>query len=126
MEKSDRRKEEETYLWIPLQFLDQTLIAVLKCLGLLCPTAKKTASPPVILNQPEEQEEDDGVAMKDDDVVLICCRLEARTRRPKQRTGIKKSLVQVVLAKLIKYPTQQYKFMRRIKRSLESKNPRDQ
>ncbi|CAH8280840.1 unnamed protein product [Arabidopsis lyrata] len=74
MEKFDRRIEEETYLCIPFQILDQTLIAVLKCLGLLCPTAKKTASPPLILNQPDEQEEDDGVAMKDDDVVLSSTR----------------------------------------------------
>ncbi|CAL9244895.1 unnamed protein product [Arabidopsis halleri] len=85
MEKLDRRKEEETYLWIPLQFLDQTLIAVLKCLGLLCPTAKKTASPPAILNPPEEQEEDDGVAMKDDDVVLLSTRGKNMKAKAKKR-----------------------------------------
>lgn len=52
MEKLVRRSEEETYLWTPFQFLDQTVIAIFKCLGLLCSTAKKTASSPVTLNQP--------------------------------------------------------------------------
>jgi len=52
MEKLDKRREEETYLWIPVQFLDQALIAVLKCIGLLCQPAKKTAPSPVTFNQP--------------------------------------------------------------------------
>lgn len=49
MEKSDRQSQEETYLWIPLQCLDQTIKAILKCLGLFhqdSPTTTKTASSP--------------------------------------------------------------------------------
>jgi len=57
-------------------------------------------------------------------MMSLCC---LGTTRPNQRKGIKKSLVQVVLAKLIVYPTRQYKFIRRIKKSkIESKNPRGQ
>ncbi|XP_010444446.1 PREDICTED: elicitor peptide 2-like [Camelina sativa] len=76
MDKIVRRSEEEPYLWIPIQFLDQTVIAIFKCLGLLCPTAKKT---PVTLNQPEEEED---VAMKDDGVVLLTRgRMKARAKK---------------------------------------------
>lgn len=53
MDKLERRSEEETYLWIPFQFLDQTLKAILKCLGLLHhDSPAETASSPVTLNQP--------------------------------------------------------------------------
>ncbi|CAL9244146.1 unnamed protein product [Arabidopsis halleri] len=57
MEKLDRRSEEETYIWIPLQCLDQTFKAILKCLGLLqdSPTTTKTASSLATSNQPEEE-----------------------------------------------------------------------
>ncbi|CAL9244172.1 unnamed protein product [Arabidopsis halleri] len=51
MEKSDRPSEEERYLCIPLQCLDQTLKAILKCLGLFHQDSPKTSSPG-ISNQP--------------------------------------------------------------------------
>ncbi|XP_010462607.1 PREDICTED: elicitor peptide 1-like [Camelina sativa] len=56
MEKSDRRSEEATYLWIPLQCLDQTLKAILRCLGLSHQDSPSTS--PGTSNQPEEEEED--------------------------------------------------------------------
>ncbi|KFK28177.1 hypothetical protein AALP_AA8G482300 [Arabis alpina] len=71
MEKLERSSEEETSLWIPFQFLDQTLKAILKCIGLLhhdSPTTKTTSSP-MTLDQPEEEEEEENVAMEDDIVV---------------------------------------------------------
>ncbi|ESQ31386.1 hypothetical protein EUTSA_v10005173mg [Eutrema salsugineum] len=64
MEKLDKRSEEETYLWVPFQFLDQTLRAIFRCLGLVHHHSPTTTSP-VTLNQSEE-EEDEDVATKED------------------------------------------------------------
>ncbi|KAL9284576.1 Elicitor peptide 2 [Arabidopsis thaliana] len=105
MEKLDKQREQKTYLWIPVQFLDQALIAVLKCIGLLCQPAKKTAPSPVTFNQPEEQEEDYGVAMKDDDVVVLLRDNKAKSKkrdkekpssgRPGQTNSIPNAAIQV-------------------------------
>ncbi|XP_010484288.1 PREDICTED: elicitor peptide 1-like [Camelina sativa] len=65
MDKSDRPSEEATYLWIPLQCLDQTLKAILRCLGLF---HQDSPSSPGTSNQPEEEEEDD-VTEKEEVVV---------------------------------------------------------
>ncbi|XP_010444447.1 PREDICTED: elicitor peptide 1-like [Camelina sativa] len=66
MEKSDRRSEEATYLWIPLQCLDRTLKAILRCLGLF--HQDSPSSSPGTSNQPEEEEEED-VTEKEEVVV---------------------------------------------------------
>ncbi|EFH42559.1 hypothetical protein ARALYDRAFT_358114 [Arabidopsis lyrata subsp. lyrata] len=84
MEKLDRRSEEETYLWISFQFLDQTLIAIFKCLGILCQTAKETASSPVTLNLPEEEND---VAMKDDVVLSTRGKKPKAKKRDKENTS---------------------------------------
>ncbi|KAL0686357.1 hypothetical protein Bca4012_053205 [Brassica carinata] len=55
MEKYERLSEEETYWWmIPFKFLDQTLKAIFKCLGLLHheSPSTKTESFPVTSTQP--------------------------------------------------------------------------
>ncbi|CAH8391151.1 unnamed protein product [Eruca vesicaria subsp. sativa] len=63
MEKIERQSDEASYLWLPFQFLDQTLKAILRCLGLLHHDS-------VPLNQPDEEvEEEQDVAMEDDVVV---------------------------------------------------------
>ncbi|EOA14237.1 hypothetical protein CARUB_v10027392mg [Capsella rubella] len=71
MEKSDRQSEEATYLWIPLQYLDQTLKAILRCLGLFhqdSPTTTKTASSPGTSTQlEEEEEEEEDVTVKEEE-----------------------------------------------------------
>ncbi|CAL9244896.1 unnamed protein product [Arabidopsis halleri] len=79
MEKSDRRSEEESYLWIPLQCLDQTLKAILKCLGLFHQDSPTTSSPGTS-NQPEQEEED--VAVKEEEVVVTsrASKVKAKTR----------------------------------------------
>ncbi|KAJ4897234.1 Elicitor peptide 1 [Raphanus sativus] len=71
MEKVERQSEEASFLWLPFHFLNQTIKAILRCLGLLHhdpPTVKKTSSDSAPLNQPEEEEEDD-VVMEDNLVV---------------------------------------------------------
>ncbi|KAJ0238310.1 Elicitor peptide 1 [Hirschfeldia incana] len=72
MEKYERLNEEETYWWIPFKFLDQTLRAILKCLGLLHhdSPSKNTESTPVTSNQPLlEEEEEEDVAMEESVIV---------------------------------------------------------
>ncbi|AED97966.1 Elicitor peptide 1 [Arabidopsis thaliana] len=66
MEKSDRRSEE-SHLWIPLQCLDQTLRAILKCLGLFHQDSPTTSSPGTS-KQPKEEKED--VTMEKEEVVV--------------------------------------------------------
>nr|VDC67563.1 unnamed protein product [Brassica rapa] len=64
MEKVERQSEEASYLWLPFHFLNQTIKAILRCLGILHhdpPTVTKTSSDSAPLNQPEEEEEEDVV-----------------------------------------------------------------
>ncbi|CAH8391118.1 unnamed protein product [Eruca vesicaria subsp. sativa] len=73
MEKIERQSDEASYLWLPFQFLDQTLKAILRCLGLLHhdpPTMTKTSSDSVPLNQPDEEVEEEEVVAMEDDVVV--------------------------------------------------------
>ncbi|CAH8313198.1 unnamed protein product [Eruca vesicaria subsp. sativa] len=95
MEKYERLSEEETYWWIPFKFLDQTLKAILKCLGLLhqdsSPT--KTESSPGTSNQPEEEEEEEEeeVVMEENLTVRSRGTKSAATRRgAKPKAKIKK------------------------------------
>ncbi|CAG7871644.1 unnamed protein product [Brassica rapa] len=60
MEKVERQSEEASYLWLPFHFLNQTIKAILRCLGILHhdpPTVTKTSSDSAPLNQPEEEED---------------------------------------------------------------------
>lgn len=55
MEKIERQTEEASYLGLPFHFLNQTLKAILRCLGILHhdpPTVTKTSSDSAPLNQP--------------------------------------------------------------------------
>ena len=55
MEKIERQTEEASYLGLPFNFLNQTLKAILRCLGILRhdpPTVTKTSSDSAPLNQP--------------------------------------------------------------------------
>ncbi|CAN6812771.1 unnamed protein product [Brassica oleracea] len=68
MEKIERQTEEASYLGLPFHFLNQTLKAILRCLGILRhdpPTFTKTSSDSAPLNQPEEED----VVMEDNVVV---------------------------------------------------------
>ncbi|KAL0686358.1 hypothetical protein Bca4012_053206 [Brassica carinata] len=75
MEKYERLSEEETYWWmIPFKFLDQTLKAIFKCLGLLHheSPSTKTESFPVTSTQPlqqEEEEEEEDVVMEENVII---------------------------------------------------------
>ncbi|RID59115.1 hypothetical protein BRARA_F02364 [Brassica rapa] len=71
MEKVERQSEEASYLWLPFHFLNQTIKAILRCLGILHhdpPTVTKTSSDSAPLNQPEDEEEEE-VVMEDNVVV---------------------------------------------------------
>ncbi|KAL0789141.1 hypothetical protein Bca101_005387 [Brassica carinata] len=71
MEKIERQTEEASYLGLPFNFLNQTLKAILRCLGILRhdpPTVTKTSSDSAPLNQPLQEEEED-VVMEDNVVV---------------------------------------------------------
>ncbi|CAG7896223.1 hypothetical protein IGI04_008665 [Brassica rapa subsp. trilocularis] len=102
MEKYERLSEEETYWWIPFKFLDQTLKAIFKCLGLLHheSPSTKTESSPVTSTQPlqqEEEEEEEDVVMEEN--VIITSRgsktiatsrgtkLKAKTKKKEQKSS---------------------------------------
>ncbi|EOA14244.1 hypothetical protein CARUB_v10027398mg [Capsella rubella] len=91
MDKLVSQREEETYLRIPFQFLDQTVIAIFKCLGLLCPTAKRPASSPVTLNQPEPEDQEYDVDMKDDEDVVLLTRGGGRKKTRGKQTDKEKT-----------------------------------
>ncbi|KAG2301112.1 hypothetical protein Bca52824_029763 [Brassica carinata] len=90
MDKYERLSEEETYWWIPFKFLEQTLKAILKCLGLLHhdSPSTKTESSPVTSNQPEEEEEEEDVVMAEN--VIITSRgtkVKAKTKKKEQKSS---------------------------------------
>ncbi|KAL0692048.1 hypothetical protein Bca4012_059228 [Brassica carinata] len=102
MDKYERLSEEETYWWIPFKFLEQTLKAILKCLGLLHhdSPSTKTESSPVTSNQPqlqEEEEEEEDVVMAEnviiegkDSLIIITSRgtkVKAKTKKKEQKSS---------------------------------------
>ncbi|KAL0792135.1 hypothetical protein Bca101_063512 [Brassica carinata] len=108
MDKYERLSEEETYWWIPFKFLEQTLKAILKCLGLLHhdSPSTKTESSPVTSNQPEEEEEEEDVVMAENVIIegldltlrWACClgliiitsrgtKVKAKTKKKEQKSS---------------------------------------